>query len=457
MPAKSDRTKYLRRIGEKWYVSVRVPRSLEKALGTDHIRRTLHTGDLAEANRLKLAEVVRIKAELDALRRKQAQGEPIKRGLTLADASAIRADLQRARKEGDEHTEEVLLSHASERAHDIAALHGESSAHRWVRRATRTEATLDTLCERWLKGSDYKGVTQDAHREALRGLLAFLGDDEATPLDVSRVLASDYIDADLAMKGLAQKTMRRKINSLSAFWDWLEVKGLAPPQGNPWRGHKISAKAHKGTRPKRRNYEDAELVALMNGAPAKGKRVSKTRPIARDLAILGLFSGARIDELCTLRAPHVTRQGGGYVVRVEQSKTQAGERPIAFVHAAPCAILARRLKVAGNGGALFPELKPGGIDDKLSHEASKAFGRYRRACGVPDGPDFHSFRRQVATVLERAGVPTREIDRFIGHKIGRLSMDTYSAGSDAKQALATARKIRYTREIEAAALKAAKK
>src|SRR5258708_4317358 len=113
----------------------------------------------------------------------------------------------------------------------------------------------------------------------------------------------------------------------------------------------------------------------------------------------------------------------------------------------------RRL-AAAIGGSLYPELKPGGIEDKLSHEASKAFGRYRRACGVPDGTDFHSFRRQVATVLERAGVPVVRIDRFVGHKVGRLSMDTYSAGSDANQALATARMVRYAKTVETAAIAA---
>jgi integrase len=113
-------------------------------------------------------------------------------------------------------------------------------------------------------------------------------------------------------------------------------------------------------------------------------------------------------------------------------------------------VIARRAKAA-NDGPLFPELKPGGTDGKLSHEASKAFGRRRRASGIPDGPDFHSLRRQVATILERAGVVGVPLDRFLGHKTGNLATDVYSEGSDAKQALATAQKVVYSRKVEAAA------
>jgi integrase len=401
---------------------------------------------LADANRLKHAEVARIKAELADLSRKHSRGEPIQRGLTLSSAAAIRADLERARKQGDEDAEFILTSHANERAHEIARLHGEAPAHRFYRKATRTEETLEQLCDRWLKGSDYKEVTKDAHREALGGFIRFIGDEEATPLDVSRKSAAEYIDDGLTKRGLAQKTIRRKINSLSAFWEWIEVKGLAPQGGNPWRGHKISAKNHKGSRPARRNFTDEELIALLEGI---GKGRSETVKALPDLTILGMYTGARLDELCSLTAKDLERHGPkGDVLRIRDAKTRAGIRPIGIVHPAPRAIIKRRAK---GGGFLFPELKPGGIDGKLSHEASKAFGRQRRACGVEDGADFHSFRRQVATILERAGVVGVPLSRFLGQKTGALATDLYSEGSDAAQALKTAAKIHYSAEVEAAA------
>ena len=96
-------------------------------------------------------------------------------------------------------------------------------------------------------------------------------------------------------------------------------------------------------------------------------------------------------------------------------------------------------------------MKAGGLDEKFSSSAVKAFGRYRRARGVPDGTDFHSFRRNVITLLEAAGVGQVPIARFVGHKVGTMAADTYSAGGSEKLALEVAAKVRYGKKVEAAA------
>ena len=88
----------------------------------------------------------------------------------------------------------------------------------------------------------------------------------------------------------------------------------------------------------------------------------------------------------------------------------------------------------------------------MSSTAVKAYGRYRRACDVPDGTDFHSFRRNVITVLEAAGVGQVPIARFVGQKVGTMAGDTYSAGGSKANALATAKKVRFAAKVEAAAL-----
>jgi integrase len=196
------------------------------------------------------------------------------------------------------------------------------------------------------------------------------------------------------------------------------------------------------------NFTEDELLTLFKGIAEKTQ--SATVNAVPDLTLLGMYTGARIEEVCSLTAKDAEKHKAGYVLRVTDSKTRAGIRPVGVVHPIPSTVIARRVKAA-KGGRLFPELKPGGTDGKLSHEASKAFGRRRRASGVPGGPDFHSFRRQVATILERAGVVGVPLDRFLGHKTGALATDVYSEGSDAKQALSTAQKIKYSPKVERAA------
>lgn len=171
-----------------------------------------------------------------------------------------------------------------------------------------------------------------------------------------------------------------------------------------------------------------------------------------DLIVLGLFTGAREEELCSLTVAQVEASRGHYVFKIKDAKTKAGIRYVAVTHPAPVAVLKRRMKGRSEDSQVFPELAPGGLDDKLSSSAVKAYGRYRRTCGVPDGTDFHSFRRSVVTVLEHAGVGQVSIARFVGHKVGTLAADTYSDGGTKNLALEVASKIRYSPEVEKAAL-----
>ena len=68
--------------------------------------------------------------------------------------------------------------------------------------------------------------------------------------------------------------------------------------------------------------------------------------------------------------------------------------------------------------------------------------RFRQACAVPDGTDFHSLRRNVITVLENAGVGQVPIARFVGRKARTMAGDAYSAGMAEKVAREVADKVR---------------
>ena len=80
---------------------------------------------------------------------------------------------------------------------------------------------------------------------------------------------------------------------------------------------------------------------------------------------------------------------------------------------------------------LFPGLKPGGPDKKLSWYISKAFTVHRRTLGLDrPGLAFHSLRKNVATALERARVPENEAVQLLGHEKMSMSYSVYSLGLD---------------------------
>jgi integrase len=444
---------YLQKIGNTFYARVRVPRTLEKFVGQTHIRRTLETSERAEANRRKHAVVGKIKNELAAFRRSPPTAKD--RGLSFADAREWREEFRRLEATGDVETHSTLSDVLTTRAEEIERLYGTNRAQRWYRAASRTGDTLLDLMDKWLGAMDYKESTNHGHRKALEEVLAHIDNNEAHPADVTRQVAIDYIDNSLMKRGLAANTIRDRLVSLGGFWTWMASRDAVRSGANPWSGHRVSKSQNKGTRPPRRAYSEAELLQLLNAPPEV--RRWPTFAYLPDLIVLGMATGARIESLCALTVPAVKLTATRAIVTITGDKTQAGTRPVGITHPAALSVLKRRAAAAkkSSTGLLFGELSPGGYDKKMSAAATKAFGRYRRACGVPDGPDFHSFRRNVITMLEAAGVGQVPIARFVGHKVGTMAADTYSAGGSESLATEVSRKVRYSRQIEGALAKVA--
>lgn len=438
---------YLQKIGNTYYARVKVPRTLQHIVRQTHLRRSLQTGSRVEANLRKHKVVSDIKATLAAYRTNPpTEGIPY----SFDEARAFREHIEHIRLQGKDDEADNLQLVASDHADRIEELHGPERAGRWYRIATATGENLKDLHERWLSVNDYKESTNSGHRKALSEVLAYMRNEEARPEDVTQRVAVAYIDQDLMQRELSHSTIRDRLVSLGGFWKWLASRGAVHGGVNPWAGHKVSKKQNPGTRPPKRGYTEAELVRLLEGNDLV-KRWPTYKHL-RDVIVLGLFTGARIEELCSLTVVQVEAGNGGYVFKINDAKTKAGLRYVAVTHPAPMAVLERRLKDRTGASQLFPELTPGGLDDKLSSSVVKAYGRYRRTCQVPDGTDFHSFRRCVITVLEHGGVGQVSIARFVGHKVGTLAADTYSDGGTKAHALEVAAKVRYGIVVEKAAM-----
>lgn len=94
-------------------------------------------------------------------------------------------------------------------------------------------------------------------------------------------------------------------------------------------------------------------------------------------------------------------------------------------------------------GQLFPGLKPGGPDGKLSWYFTRRYTDFRRSVGI-DRPrvSFHSFRKNVTTALDNAGVPNADIAALIGHERG-FTLDVYSKGLEPKRLRGIVEKVKY--------------
>ncbi len=94
-------------------------------------------------------------------------------------------------------------------------------------------------------------------------------------------------------------------------------------------------------------------------------------------------------------------------------------------------------------GSLWPGLKPGGPDQRLSLYFSKRFTAYRRAVGI-DRPQtsFHSLRKNFTTALDNAGVHQADAAMLLGHARG-FTFDTYSGGKGLQTLAGIVERVEY--------------
>lgn len=243
--------------------------------------------------------------------------------------------------------------------------------------------------------------------------------------------------------GLSAKTIQSRISPIKTFWDWAERKGYS--EANPWLGATTGlkkraeqqkvAKAEAEERP----FTETEMVALLYADPDEGKRW-KYGPAIFDLLRLGLLTGARQNELCSLTRGRVIEppaEGGLWAIRItnDVAKTKNAQR-LMPIHPLVQSVLERRLASAGEepDALLFPELPPGGPDKKMSWTFAKNFGKFRKRVLGEDHPtDFHSLRRTFLTYMEEANANGASActelvrDHLAGHKPQSLAGRTYVA------------------------------
>lgn len=405
-----SKTQYLQRLGQSWYLRVKVPRALQRQVGNTHIRRALGTRDLDEAVRRKWAALAQVQAYLQALPAAQAGPRPPLPKLPAASGPfAVNCN-------PPPHPGLQSIAHAP----------------------AFTDAGLDGLLERWLDSSGCLKTTRFQRRQAYAELREFLGGDRTADA-VTAALAGEYVDEHLKRSRDSPGTRRRKLSALGAFWEWMASRRFVPKGVNPWKGFRISSKSAAKKRP----YTMPELVRLFSGAPSY--------PALREIMALGLYTGARIDELCSLTVVDIRWARGAAFVRVAKSKTHAGERTLAVLHSIPVAILkARSHRSDAPASQLFPELRGGGYDKKLSWHVGQAFRYHRNKQTLGGETDFHSLRRTFITRLENLGVDQVHIARYVGHALPTLAFKVYSGGSTETTQRATARAVAYPAAVEAA-------
>ncbi|TCQ84245.1 tyrosine-type recombinase/integrase [Pseudomonas sp. JUb52] len=253
-------------------------------------------------------------------------------------------------------------------------------------------------------------------------------------------LNHDTVAAWLESLDLTSKTKTQYLLAGNTFWKWamkndarwkVDFAGVESPfreQELP----KVRGKAKAEAARKAFTVEEIEII--FSQAKSEGhERLC-------DLIQFGSYTGARIEELCQLRADSIITIEGVQCFKIADSKTAAGIREIP-VHPA-LVPLVERLSKETKDGYLLPS-SGGNKYGVRSDSLSKAFGRLKSSLGFGTQHVFHSVRSMAVTQLLRKGVPGVQVADLVGHETGVITYDVYDQGASPRQKLEAISKLSY--------------
>jgi integrase len=216
-------------------------------------------------------------------------------------------------------------------------------------------------------------------------------------------------------------TVNKQIERVSSLFKWAMGKPKYSVTHNPFIGSAIAVKVNNERLP----FTEGELVQLFSSREFSTKQFEK--PYAYWLPLLGLFTSARLNELCQLHLKDIVEIDGIACIDIDDEeedqrlKNKSAKRLVPIHDKLIEVGLLRyvdKLRAQGES-RLFPELSHN--RDGYSGIASKWFGRYKTRCGIKEKHTkvFHSFRRTFISNLLNDEVPEMSVAKIVGHE-GKL-------------------------------------
>lgn len=351
---------------------------------------------------------------------------------TKSKAATFREALREAYAEGRQSSMDVVESLAVDEAERIEQEHGAGVAQAFYAEATSLTPTLAEAAEDWLNATAIKESTRLKRRKAYEGLREFLGGD-TLPLRLTDVQARDYVDS-LKKSKLAPNTIRDKLSALGGLWAYMAERLIIPRGTNPWKGFTIQG----GSTEACRAFSQTEILTLL--------AATYPQPWHKDVFVCLLLTGARPQELCSLT--HADVDLSEKRISISSSKTHAGIRQLPVEHPVLLSILGRYTK-KDSKGFIFP-VKPGGADKSPAANYGKMFGRIKASLGLPPAAQLYSARKSFISTAIDLNLPPIEIERYVGHEVGRLILTVYSQGRSEKGLRELAMGFHYGETIEKA-------
>lgn len=395
------------KIRRRWYAVLDIPKALRKHFGKARFKVSLDTESESVALRRVGLHISRWKGEIEAAR--VGTSDPLE-----ADIRYWRKMHSEEEQRGNEAGVDAIEDAVMAIAESMEKVEPGSGVVFYKRAVGEVIATSEHLDD-WLRTLSDEPKTIDLKRSTVeRFALEF-----PTLPDVTRKKVQEWARRRVLDEGRKPATIRRALSELRGYWQYLTSIEVVTEDSLPFEKIDVPKVGKKeAVKLKRRAFTATEVVGLLRAAEDKGDHQ------LADLIRLGMWTGARIEELCSLKVNNVQETH----FEVEDAKTEAGWRKVP-IHSRLKPTIDRLIKDSTDGFVLSGLSDKGKYGDR-STAIGKRFGRLKTAQGFGSQHVFHSIRHTVATLLENAGVLQNITSDILGHEKEGMSYGQYSAGGE---------------------------
>ncbi|WP_170367829.1 site-specific integrase [Ruegeria arenilitoris] len=235
----------------------------------------------------------------------------------------------------------------------------------------------------------------------------------------------------LNLPTLSVGTINKALVRLQTTWNWAN-KQLDEEVADIFGPMKILD--NNNARNQHDPFSKEQLQTIFNSPLYTGCKSRRFRTVPGDtdlcdtswywLPLLGLWTGARLNELCQLSVKDIDQEDGIPLIRVhegdEDQRVKFGKSRIVPIHPELVRLgFLRFVQSQRDVGRtrVFPELKVGAMGYH-SEQASKDFSRYIKSIGAKTRKtSFHSFRHTFKDACRHAGVNPDINDILLGHAL----------------------------------------
>lgn len=407
-------TNYLKLRHNTWSVRLAVPKDARASLGRREFQESLHTHDKRVAEARAMGLLSQWKSMILAARGNQEAVVQQAVAIRMADRGRINPD--------------TGMSEADYYADDLATKLPDDKRQTFYEALSGKSTPLTVLLDDYLKGYQVEAKTKAMAKSAIEEVAEKFKTIEA----ISKKGVLNWTREDPRKK----TTLNKNLGFVRSYWKYLQEQELVQESMNPFSALMLKDKA-KAASDKRAAFVDADIPKLLKAAQ------DAKDPLLADLIKLAAYTGARLEELCSLRVDDVGETDAIRSLKISDAKSDAGNRVVP-IHPELTSLVDHLVQVSTDGFLIHGQ-SPSKYGDR-SNAIGKRFGRLKTRLKYGPNLVFHSIRKTVTTQLENKGVTEGIAADLIGHEKATITYGLYSAGTSMARKLEAISLIAYPLE-----------